>query len=206
LTTTRNITDDIRPRRPGRPRSARVDRAVLDAVLPLLVETGLEGLTIDALAVRAGVGKAAIYRRWATKEAIVADAFRAINDQVTMPDTGSVRDDMLQLMREYLRVTLGVSGEPILPRIASAALSSPLLREIFWEHALMPRRRALASILHRGQARGEVRADLTLELVLDMFGGTIFLRILFGDPASFPTRELPGQLIDVLLRGIATGR
>jgi hypothetical protein len=111
---------------------------------------------------------------------------------------------MQQLMSEYLRVTLDVAGEPILPRIVSAALSSPLLREIFWEHALMPRRRALASILQRGQARGEIRADLALELVLDLFGGPILLRILFGDPASFPAQELPGQLIDVLLRGIAT--
>ena len=80
-------------RKPGRPRDARADRAILEATLELASEQGL-GLSMDAVAARAGVSKATIYRRWASKEALVLDAWRELVGPMPVPDTGSVRGDL----------------------------------------------------------------------------------------------------------------
>ena len=92
---TARVGEDQERRRPGRPRDVGADDAIMDAVVEILTEVGFRGLTIDAVAHRAGVGKATIYRRWPGKEQLVLDALTAERVPVPEPDTGSLRDDLL---------------------------------------------------------------------------------------------------------------
>ena len=87
-------TEALEPRRPGRPRDARADRAILEATLELAAEFGPLGLSMDAVAERAGVSKATIYRRWSSKEALLLDAWRELAGAIPVPDSGVLRDDL----------------------------------------------------------------------------------------------------------------
>src|SRR5215210_6663760 len=108
-------------RRPGRPRSAEADRAIVGAALDLAAEGGLTRMTIEGVAARAGVGKATIYRRWSSKEELFADALRSVAaDMELPPDTGSFRGDWLAIVgQEFDRIS--ASGASILPRLMSEA-------------------------------------------------------------------------------------
>src|SRR4051794_19918116 len=112
------MTDAAAKRRPGRPRSAAAEQAILGATLGLAAEMGLTRMTIEGVAARAGVGKATIYRRWASKEELFARAVRSLAaDMELPPDRGSFRADWLEVMGpEFAR--LAASGAArILPRL-----------------------------------------------------------------------------------------
>src|SRR5258708_35021930 len=88
------------PRPPGRPRSERAEQAIIEATLDLLIEeSGVAGVTIEAVASRAGVGKTTIYRRWANKEALIVDALATLKEPVPPLAGVSVRDDLIMLAR-----------------------------------------------------------------------------------------------------------
>lgn len=193
-------------RRPGRPRSARADRAILKATIELLVETGYGGMSVEAVAARAQVGKATIYRRWPSKKALVADALRGLSDSVRMPDTGNTREDLIALLLDFRRVTSASYIGPMTGRIISAAISNPEFMKIYWENAILPRRKAVAEILTRGQSRGELREDLDIELVLDMLPGTAVYRILIsrhGLETGAPQSVNAEELVNTIWAGIA---
>src|SRR5581483_9265964 len=96
----------------GRPRSAEVDRAILDAALELLVEHGYGGVSMEAIATRAGVGKAAIYRRWSNKAELVVDALREAGcATMPMPDTGDVRADLIAMLSALQDSVTGRDGQ-----------------------------------------------------------------------------------------------
>lgn len=84
-------------RQGGRPRSPAAHRAILDATLALLAELGFERMSIEAIAAHAGVGKTTIYRRWKTKEDLVADALSSVKAVPVAPDTGDLRTDIALL-------------------------------------------------------------------------------------------------------------
>ena len=195
-------------RRPGRPRSARADRAILKAAIELLVETGYGGMSVEAVAARAQVGKATIYRRWQSKKALVADALRGLSDDVRMPDTGNTREDLISLLLDFRRVTSASYIGPMTGRIISAAISNPEFMTIYWENAILPRRRAVTEILTRGQKRGELRQDLDLDLVLDMLPGTAVYRILISrhglEPGTAQSVNAE-DLVNTIWAGIAAG-
>src|SRR5258706_1007760 len=86
--------------RPGRPRDGRVDRAIVTAALEVMAESGISELRMDEVAARAGVGKAAIYRRFESKDEMVAAAIGTLVSEIVVPDTGSTRADLVELMRE----------------------------------------------------------------------------------------------------------
>jgi AcrR family transcriptional regulator len=199
-------TNTEKTRRPGRPRSARADRAILKATIELLVETGYGGMSVEAVAVRAQVGKATIYRRWPSKKALVADALRGLTDSVRMPDTGNTREDLILLLRDFRRVTSASYIGPMTGRIISAAISNPEFMKIYWENSILPRRNAVAEILKRGQSRGELRDDLDLDIVLDMLPGTSVYRILISrhglEPGSAQSVDAE-DLVNIIWAGIA---
>lgn len=193
-------------RRPGRPRSARADRAILKAAIELLVEEGYGGMSVEAVASRAQVGKATIYRRWQSKKALVADALRGLSEDVRMPDTGNTREDLIALLLDFRRVTSASYIGPMTGRIISAAISNPEFMTIYWENTILPRRRAVETILTRGQNRGELRQDLDLDLVLDMLPGTAVYRILVSRHGLEPGTSQsvnPEDLVNTIWAGIA---
>src|SRR5580704_9361239 len=94
-----------RKRSPGRPRSEQARVAILRSTLKLLGENGFSELTIEAVAARAGVGKATVYRWWPNKAALIADAFASSTTRkLHFPDTGSVRADMSQQMHQVIKI------------------------------------------------------------------------------------------------------
>lgn len=189
-------------RRPGRPRSDRARRVILNATLELLVEHGFDGMSVEAVATRAGVGKATIYRRWSSKQELVAAALASIDDDVRTPDTGNTRDDMIVLVHDFARVSVSSVVGPMIARLAGAAASNPALMDIAWNNLIAPRQDIGRRVLRRGIERGDVRPDIDVDLVMTVVAGTALFSVVFEriDVRSFNARL--ERLVDVLWSGI----
>lgn len=128
--------------------------------MELLVEVGYGGMSVEAVAARAQVGKATIYRRWPSKKELIAEALRGLSDDVRMPDTGNTRDDLIALFLDFRRVNSASYIGPMTGRIISAAISNPEFMTIYWENALLPdARRSWRSL---SADRHEARSGWTL--------------------------------------------
>ena len=146
-------------RSPGRPRDPRRDEAIREAALALLGEVGYERMSVDAIAAAAGVSKPTIYRRWAGKRELVADAIRLHpSAQAPAPDTGSLRDDLLALVRQSAAHQL--ENAHVAAGLASRLRESPELAALIREHAVERTRARFATVLERAAARGELVADV----------------------------------------------
>jgi AcrR family transcriptional regulator len=190
------------PARPGRRRSPEADRAIRAATMELLAEAGFGGLSMDGVAARAGVGKPTIYRRYPSKVALVCDVIRAVaEEEGPVPDTGSVRDDLVAVLAR----TCEALGQGPAGRIAAGLVAEMVrnaeLAEAWRATAVAARRRTVLGILERGVARGELRPDADLPLVLDLIMGPVFFRLLVtGEPI---TADLAGPIVDAVLQGAA---
>ena len=190
------------PRRtPGRPRSEASHQAIIQATLELLVEAGYGALTMEAVRTRAGVGKATIYRRWGSKEELVRDAIVFLHDEFDTPDTGSLQGDY-EALAAVVRASASRGGATLMPRLLGEAVNDPELFAIFRANLVEPRRAALRAVLARAVARGEIRADVDLELVLDLFAGPAVYRLLItgGDMSQMFAVE---DQMDALMNGLA---
>jgi AcrR family transcriptional regulator len=192
-------------RRPGRPRSPEAHAAILRAALELAVEGGLRGLSMEAIAARAGVGKATIYRRWKSKEALFAEAIGSIALAPEVPDTGTVRGDFQAASDEAVG-RMAPEAFRVLPRLMADAADDPELLDVLRQALVRPRRAAIATILRRGIERGELRADIDVDLVSDMLIGPMIARVLMsgGDPGALD--GLPMRVWETLEAGIAARR
>ena len=169
-------------RRPGRPRSAGVDEALLDATLQLAGEVGIHGMSMDDLARRAGVSKATIYRRWPSKEALVLDALAHAIRPFDLVDSGSLLGDLEAYLRELgHRMQTGRTSD-VLPDLISASARDAALRESLDEW-VRHRRQPLNTILGRGVQRGELAADADLDTIIDaLIGAFMYRRLLSHTP------------------------
>jgi AcrR family transcriptional regulator len=192
---------DVRARRPGRPRSAAAHRAILDAVLALLAEEGFGRLSIEGVAARAGVGKATVYRRWSSKVPLVIEALDTrASEQLSVPDTGTVRGDLTEFLTQVVRAMTGPEGRAVAPLLEGIS-RSPELAAAFRRDLISPRKEIANEIVRRGIARGELRPDLHFDVALDAPVGIIFHRLLItGEPLD---EALVGRVVDQLLDGIA---
>jgi AcrR family transcriptional regulator len=186
-------------RAPGRPRSEESRVSILRSTLKLLRETGFPQLSIEAIAADAEVSKATVYRWWPTKAALVADAFSASADQeLRFPNTGSVRKDMSLQMRQVVRVFRSPRGKVVAALLAGGQ-SDPELIAAFRERFLWPRRKQAYQTLQRGIDRGELPADLDLDLALDALYGPIYMRFLIRH--SELEERFADELCELVLRG-----
>jgi AcrR family transcriptional regulator len=186
-------------RRLGRPRDARVDGAVMEAARSLLAEKGFAGTTVEAIATRAGVGKATIYRRWPTREALLLAVTTADLPDIPTPDTGDLRQDLrfiFTTLAEQIRVAGPAS---YLGDLIGESTRNPAMRKDF--QAMIQQRRSLcADVVAQARKRGEVRKSVDPDLVLDLISGSIFYRKLFSDEEADATYV--EQSIDAVLDGI----
>jgi AcrR family transcriptional regulator len=192
---------------PGRPRSERAHEAILDATLDLLVEQGFSRMSIEGVANRAHVGKATIYRRWPSKADLVAEAVARIKGHdLHDVDTGNVRDDLASLWQQaYQGSRDSGSGEvtELMVKLMSARARHPELQEAFTRHVIEPRRKIVADVLRRGIARGELRADLDIELAMDVLMGLAAYRsMVTAGHGAPPSTEATERVIDLVLEGI----
>ena len=166
-------------RRPGRPRSAGVDEALLDATLQLAGEVGIHGMSMDDLARRAGVSKTTIYRRWPSKEALVLDALAHAIRPFDLVDTGSLLGDLEEYLRELGHRMENGRTSDVLPDLISASARDAALRESLDEW-VRHRRQPLNTILGRGVQRGELAADADLDTIIDVLIGAFMYRRLLS--------------------------
>ena len=193
------MTSQASERRPGRPRSADADRAIVRAAVDLIGERGLSGLTVDAVATRAGVGKATIYRRWPSKGDLVIGTLAAALEHSPVPDRGGLRADLLALAETMAAWLREPRVEGLLPAVVAEASRSPEVRASLG--ALVDDRRETArAVLRRAQRRGELRRGVDVEAVLDLLAGALHFRTMVSREPLGP--EIPGRLVDTLLEGI----
>ena len=187
---------------PGRPRSARVDEAIIEAVIELLSEgVTAEALSIEAVANRAGVGKATIYRRWVNKDALLVDAVGALKGP--LPEIGgeSVREDLLTLLRPVGRKAV-LRSATVLPCLISELKRSPKLNECY-QKILEPRRELMRQVLRRGIDEGELRADLDIEVVMAMIVGPMVAQSVMDWNPGLDRETLPERLVAAVWPAIA---
>jgi AcrR family transcriptional regulator len=168
----------------GRPRSAQSHQAMLQATLELLAEVGFERMSIDAIASRAGVGKTTIYRRYKSKEELVADAIESLREDVIIPDTGSFWGDIEALIQSAAQITLTPLGRQTVAMIISSATSNPQFAQVYWTKYLQPRRQAFAVVLERAKLRQEVQTEVDSNLVFDIISSVMLYALVFPPMAE----------------------
>lgn len=164
-----------------------VTTEISKAVLAELAETGYARMSMDAVARRARVGKAAIYRRWRSKEAMVIDIVSRLAAQGSeITSSGSLRTDVLA----FLRLTRAGLEHPsvarIVPDLASEAARNPHLARALLETITEPRRSRVTEVLQLAIARGELPATLDMDLALDFLAGPLAVRMLITRQPAGP--------------------
>jgi AcrR family transcriptional regulator len=168
----------------GRPRSVKSHQAMLQATLELLTEVGFDRMSIEAIANRAKVGKTTIYRRYKSKEELVADAIENVREEIDIPDTGSLWGDIDAIVEKASEISLSPLGRKTVAAIVSAASNNSHFAEIYWRKYLQPRREAFILVLERAKSRKEIQASVDSDLVFDMMSGIMLYRLIFE-----PTQE-----------------
>ncbi|MFI2639843.1 TetR/AcrR family transcriptional regulator [Streptomyces sp. NPDC018610] len=186
----------------GRPRSEAVERAIVEGVMKLLEEgVPLAELSIERIARTAGVGKATIYRRWSGKEELFADVVRAAEPpDPELPGT-CVRDDLVVLLEQFRQRGLASRSSAILHNVYAQMKSSPKIWCAYHATVVEPRRRLQLEVLRRGQLNGELRSDLDVEVLNDIFVGPMLVRSVMRPEADLP-EDLPEQIVDAVLEGL----
>ncbi|MFG6102585.1 TetR/AcrR family transcriptional regulator [Leptothoe sp. EHU-05/26/07-4] len=177
--------NDTKKKSPGRPRSAASHQAMLKAALGLLSEVGFEAMSIEAIASRAGVGKTTIYRRYSSKDELVADAIESIREEVLIPDTGNLWSDIDALIENAAQITLTPIGRRAVAMIISSASSNPGFAQVYWEKYLQPRRQAFDIVIERAKAKNEISTDLDSGLVFDTMSGIMLYTLIFPPTESW---------------------
>ena len=188
--------------RPGRPRDPEVDRAILQATLRVLTDQGYAGTSIEKVAAEAGVGKTAIYRRYSSKEELTAAALGSIrNDWGPPPDTGSARNDMVEMLVLAQAASARGPAWAMLGALLVEERRNPEFFELFRERVMRPRRDDTMKVLQRGVERREIRADADLEVAVQAMVGSILARHIMGVPES---RKLIEETVDAVWKSLAS--
>ena len=193
-------TAEAAPR--GRPRSERAHKAILDAAAELMLARGLSAVSMDAVAERAGVSKATIYRWWPTKETLALDALYTEWDTTRSNprDTGSLRGDLLALLRPWARLASSRPYARVFAALLTEAQTDPDFAAEYRQRVLEPRRDQARAIFNRAIDRGEIAPDTKIEVALDILYGPLYHRLLNGH-APLNDRFVQ-DVIDMALGGI----
>jgi len=189
-------------RAPGRPRDPQVDRAILTATLELLGEDGFDGLSIEAVAARAGVGKTTVYRRWPSKIPLVVDALTAMKPPTpsVIPDDVTTREALVRAMGGFTKPHEG-SAARVLAGLVDAMSRNQELAKAVRAVLVTERQRGLVEVIERGKRRGEIRPDVDARVMIDLLGGPMVLRrLITGDPVN---QRLAHAIVDLVLDGAA---
>jgi AcrR family transcriptional regulator len=193
------------PRR-GRPRSEKARRAILEAAAELLLVQGLSAVSMDAVAERAGVSKATIYRWWPTKETLALDAL--FNEWAAARplarDTGSLRGDLLSLLRPWARLATSRPYGRVIAALITEAQMDPAFAIEYRTRFVEPRREQGREVFRRAIERGEIPADTKVEVALDMLYGPLYHRLLHGHAAL--NDRFVRDVVDTALDGLMHGQ
>lgn len=176
------------PRRRGRPRNEGLRRTILRAAADLLEERGVEGVTIEAIAGRAGVGKQTIYRRWSTRAAVLVEAFLSQDESpLQVPDAGSLRKDLAAMAAAASESASSDALRRSVAGLVAASHVDPEVGRLFRERFIAPVRAVAREVLQRALERGELHPDVDIEVVIDQLLGAIWYRALLSGGRLGPT-------------------
>lgn len=178
----------------GRPRDETVDTRIFEAVFHLIEDVGVRSVTIDAIAGGAGVSKATIYRRWASKEDVIVDAIASLVTPVLLPETGDIREVLIAAMKRLQALLSSTAAGAVFPWLIGEIASGSEVGRRYAEAAVRPPRRLIATLIAQAIESGRLRQDLDVQLALDMVTGPVLLRRLLGD--GEPVGE---EFIDLIL-------
>jgi AcrR family transcriptional regulator len=174
----------------GRPRDPAIDSVILTAALELFIDKGIAGMSIEQIAKRAGVGKPTIYRRWSTKELLVADAIEAhVGTDLQWPTPGEIHAVAPQeLVRRNIAAAARTAADPkfraLVAQIYGSAITHPFLMQTYCEHHIQPHRTLVIAMLQRAQQEGAVAGDADLDVLVDMLAGAVTYRVLQPNPPT----------------------
>jgi AcrR family transcriptional regulator len=197
-------TQKVETPRRGRPRSEQAREAILHAAATLLLDRGLDAVSMDAVAEHAGVSKATIYRWWPTKEALALDALydEWADHGLEEPDTGSLRGDLLALMRPWARRLRRRPYARVIGTFIAKANTDPDFAAEYLARLVTPRRDNARELFRRAVERGEVAPEVQVDVALDLLYGALYHRFLHGHAPI--TDRFVTDVIDMALSGIAT--
>jgi AcrR family transcriptional regulator len=186
----------------GRPRSDKVHRAILDAARELLIKDGYTRLRLEHVAAHAGVGKATIYRRWPSKEALAQALLSDLaGPHIAIEDVGDTREEMLAaVMNPLLAVTESEFG-PVIRALLSQIAINPALGDPFRSTVVQSRREEISRMIARGIERGDLCPDADAEIATELLVGPVYFRLMFGGELN---REFAERIVDNVLSGYST--
>lgn len=178
----------------ARPRSEQAHRAALDATVEVLREGGVERVTFEEVSARSGVAKSTLYRHFENRTTLIAKAARCCVVEHPTPDTGSLADDLSFLFGRFATNDSERKVADLLPLLIDGARRDPEL-EVIVEAVLAERRRPIRTVLQLAQHRGEIGADLDLDIALALVIGP------FSYWRLVERREATPEFIDIVLHG-----
>lgn len=191
--------DASAPSRGGRPRSDAIHRKILDATRQLLSEVGFADLRLEHVAARAGVGKATIYRRWGSKEALAQELLAELaGPHIAVADTGDTRQELLAAVLNPMRAVTETPFGPVIRAMLSQIAVNPTIGDPFRATVVQARRDEIARVVARGIGRGDLRPDADPEIATELLAGPVYFRLMFGGEL---TVEFANRVVDNVLRG-----
>jgi AcrR family transcriptional regulator len=189
-------------RRPGgRPRSEEAHRAILDAARAELMEEGFTRFCLEHVAARAGVGKATIYRRWPSKEALAGELLAELAaTHIAVVDSGDTRAELATCTDNALRAIRDTPFGPVVRALLSQIAMNPRLGDPFRATVVQAHRTEVARIVQRGIARGDLRPDADLEIATELLIGPVYFRLIFGGELD---DSLVVQVADAVMEAFA---
>lgn len=194
--------EDEEHRRVGRPRSEHSRQAILAAAGELMLEGGLAAATVDAIAARAGVGKATIYKWWPSRAAVALEGLMvAASSSWEVPEGASAMEALTEHMRAVTHLFTETPAGALMRSLAADAQSQPEIADALRQQWLGPRRAVSMEILRAGMRSGELREGLDLEATVDLLYAPVYYRLLFGHAPLDQAAIEP--LVELVRRAIA---
>ncbi|WP_067832045.1 TetR/AcrR family transcriptional regulator [Actinomadura kijaniata] len=196
--------ETTRRRGPGRPRDPHADAAILRAAVDLLIERGVDQTSMEGIAKRAGVAKVTVYKRWKSKEDLLADAIERVRDDIPGVAPARAARELPELIETLLPRWGEALADPryraLSARLLGAGPGHPALLEAYWNHHVLPRRERSRALLRRAQDEGVLDPAADVDVLLDMMAGAIIHHLLL-EPGE-PSPEEVGRYLRRLFRQV----
>lgn len=203
MTTPPGTPSPGRSRKPAGAAVLQLDKtdAIVAAFYDELAEGGHDRLTMDRVAARAGVGKAALYRRWRSKEQMLAELVAMVGggEEKPVPDLGSLRDDLYTLIADMIDTGSDPLIRQVMTYVIAMARSSPELIQAMWR-VPGPNREDWQVVLQRAIDRGELAPDTDMEIALDIITGPMWRRVIIAGDTLDP--DYAKRLTAMVLRAL----
>jgi AcrR family transcriptional regulator len=183
----------------------RTDEAILDATRELLAEGGVHRLTVEKVALRAGVAKTTIYRRWRSKDDLaLAVLLKMVEEIVEVPDLGDIRAELVAFLDNAVKILGSTLMGRVMQGLVSDLATDPELGRRFREQIVALRVEEMRRLLERGVERGELRRGIDVELVHELLFGPVYYRLLLSGGRM--EKNLAERIVDAVLPALRAAR